>query len=457
MSRFSFALFSVIFASSVYGQAGVSSSSVGISRAGIAQTNSAGRYRLPMPDYFRVAEFVNYHRHDLPLPKGDKVLKVSLSKMQSTKNKSIFQIGLTTPRSLDIEKSQPMNLVLVIDRSGSMSGDRISKVKTALRKFAERIRPSDRIAIVSFGNDTTVHLAHCEGSDQETIFQTIDAIRINGGTNLHGGLMRGFEVAKKHYDSERTNRVVFLTDGNANQGITDSEAILKDCQPYFEAGITLTTIGLGRDFNHDLLRLLSDQGKGHLHFVEDTKDIIKTFVTEVDSLLYPAARDIVIEFNSLKCRPRFFGHSSVSKNGKQQIELENMNCGATQVVLFEVDGEDVDPGKVVVKYRNAQSHRSEQLTKQFRKVDWTPCDSAKNQSIQRNYAIAVVAESLRKAAQLSNQGDGNCRAAERSLQNGIELASSIASCRSDKPIADMVKIATDYRKEILECIARNND
>lgn len=436
-----------------FGQAGVSSSSVGLSRAGISRTTPEGRFRMPPPNYFRVEEFINYHRHDLPTPQKGQRVHLDLKQMVVGKHRSVIQVGITTPRALAPGKIRPLNVVLVIDQSGSMSGDRIAKVKQSILAFVERFRSTDKVSIVGFSTKARVLLEACEKSDQQRIEKAIQQIVADGSTNLHGGLMLGYQLARKHYDAERTNRVIFLTDGNANVGVVDPAEIARQSKAYNVEGISLSTIGLGQNFNHALLRNLADAGKGLLHFVKDSKDIQKIFVTEIDSLLAPAARKITLQVK-FKGNPKVkvFGYSPTCEQNKFVFELDDLNHGATQVVLFEVDCAGLPKAVAKIEYIDAITGKQESL--KVKSSSNVLVSSESPVSIRRNYAIGLVAESLKKSATDSNQG--NCRKAERALHAGLEAACKQVPHR-DPDLERVLEIAKNYRAKILDCIERFGD
>ena len=110
------------------GQAGVSSGSYGAARAGFSRVDNFGNYRMPEPSFFRVEEFVNYHRHNLPLPSKGKKVRLDVQDLKLENGKVVYQFGITTPRALTDQKLPPLNLVLVIDESGSMGGEKLSLI-----------------------------------------------------------------------------------------------------------------------------------------------------------------------------------------------------------------------------------------------------------------------------------------------------------------------------------------
>lgn len=436
------------------GQAGVSSTAMGVGRAGLSRMNNHGGFMMPPPEMFRVEEFINYHRHRLPLPEDGARARLSVQHMNLPNGKSVYQFGITTPRALDPETMPPLNVVLVIDRSGSMSGDRLANVKKAIRAFIERFRESDKVTIVGFSNDARVHLEACEKTRYEEIAKALDSIHAGGGTNLHAGLMLGYSEALKHFDAERTNRVIFLTDGNANLGVTESEEISQQSKKCNQRGVSLTTIGLGVDFNHGLLRQLADAGRGVMHYVSDDRDIEKTFVSEIDSLLAPAARKVKLKISfGESTTVKIYGYSPVRKGSSYVLELDDLNHGATQVVIARLPNEQMSPDVgATLSYVDALT--GEEI-KMSCVVEEPVGPDPHHESIVRNYSIALVANALNRAAVASEQG--NCPLAAKRLKNGIDRALKCVDDDPDKDVQRVLKIAKDYHREVLDCIARNRD
>ncbi len=435
----------------VVGQGGVSSASYSLARAA-ANTDINGMYLMPSPELFRVEELINYHRHDLPLPKAGQRVHLDLQQMRTEQGKTVFQIGVTTPRAMDPSKRVPLNVVLVIDRSGSMGGDRISKVRDALRLFAEQFRECDRLSIVGFGNDAKVDLAAGQKNSVEKIAKVVDSLEADyGGTNLYAGLMLGYKTALQHYDPQRTNRVIFLTDGNANVGVTESEEIAEQSTRCNAKGISLMTIGLGVDFNYGLLRQISDAGLGPMHYVADAEDIQKIFVEEVDSLLAPAASQVILalDFGKPSGEVEFFGYQPKRQGRQFVVQLDDLNHGATQVVIARLTGPvRLAEVGVTLNYVDALTHQE---------VGLKECSSTQSESngvatsISRNYAIALVAKSLRRASQLSQEK--KYQASADRLAKGIQQARQLLA--DDQHVNRMVKIADQYRQSIQNSIDAN--
>ena len=184
-----FCMAAILFCSNYsFGQSGVSSGSFGVARAKFSTIGANGQYVLPASDLFRVEEFINYHRHDLPLPKDGKRVLLDVQDLELANGKVVFQFGLTTPRAIDPDKMPPMNIVLVVDESGSMSGEKISNLKSALTSFVERFRKTDKLTIVGFEHEARVILESVEKTKYKKIAAAINDIHAGGSTNLHAGL-----------------------------------------------------------------------------------------------------------------------------------------------------------------------------------------------------------------------------------------------------------------------------
>jgi Mg-chelatase subunit ChlD len=285
---------------SVVAQQGASSASVSRGRAittsNLLSSNSAntGYYgsgaTFTPPDEVAVEEFVNYHKHRLPLPKVGQGVAMDTrwgnDEVSEFQREAVLQIGFTTAEVNERTDLQPLNLVFVIDHSGSMgAADKMSRVKASLQLMLGKLRADDIVSIVIFDDTAEVLFPAARIANGDELRRAIDSIRPDGSTNIHAGLMLGYKEATKNFRKDATNRVILLTDGIANQGVTDPKQIAAESSEFNGQGIDLSTIGVGLDLNNDLLRTLAVTGHGLYHFVSDEKDIEKVFVTEVQSLI----------------------------------------------------------------------------------------------------------------------------------------------------------------------------
>lgn len=414
-------------------QSGVSSMSVGMMRSGI----------LPSPAEIKVEEFINYHRHVLPVP-TNQPLGLDVKQM-SYKDKHYLQIGFAAPRKVNFDKAPPLNLVLVVDCSGSMSGgNRMDRVRRGLSMLMERIRPSDLVSIVTFSDTAEVRLSACRKTDLSRIQAAINSLEPTNSTNLHAGLVLGYRIAKEHFESERSNRVILLTDGIANVGEIDPEQIAKASKAYNKQGIDLSTIGVGQDFNHKLLRELATAGKGAVHFVDDSSDLTKVFLDEFDSLLSPSARNLKLTIAGLRKqnKPVVFGYQPTKTVEGLQLKLENMSAGATQVVLLEFE-ESIDcPLKIEVGFKDASNGKKQTLTKTVDVWNANTDKKADQGDFRKNLAIAILAQGLLDAVKRSHAGENVKPVSKKALKKSLRCAKALfPQHENDADFARVAKIA----------------
>jgi Ca-activated chloride channel homolog len=189
---------------------------------------------------------------------------------------------------------RPLDLVIIVDRSGSMVEDgRMTKVKSGLRLLVEQLGAEDHLALVSF--DSTSRIDVPLGATREQLRAAINALQPAGGTNIHDGLRMGLALAKEQLSiEERESRVILLSDGLATAGNTSSPAILGLADAFVEEGIGLSTIGVGRDFDTELMRGLAERGAGNFYFLEDAEAVNEVFTEEIALSMTPIATRLSI-------------------------------------------------------------------------------------------------------------------------------------------------------------------
>jgi Ca-activated chloride channel homolog len=204
-----------------------------------------------------------------------------------------LQIALTTPVDPGELPRLPLNLVVVVDRSGSMAEDaRMDKVKAGLHLLIDRLEPGDRLAIVQFDDQVDTLSTLAADPVPAELHAAVDAMFPRGATNIYGGLEAGFTVSANAWSSERQNRVILLSDGLATAGVTDPIAIIDLAKSYVVEGTSLSTIGVGLSFDASLMRGLAEEGAGNFYFLEDAVAVNEVFTQELETSLTPLALDV---------------------------------------------------------------------------------------------------------------------------------------------------------------------
>lgn len=188
-----------------------------------------------------------------------------------------------TPRA----KTVPTNLVVVLDRSGSMEGERIVEAKRALCDVVERLSPTDTFGLVTFDTEIDVVVPAGPVRDRVAIKAAINAVYARGGTDLGSGLVRGLKEALR-LEAIEGARVLLISDGHANNGVTDPETLGRLASSYLEKRVSTSTLGMGLGFDERILSVIAREGAGNEHFAENADTAVSLIAQECGDLMSQA-------------------------------------------------------------------------------------------------------------------------------------------------------------------------
>ena len=189
---------------------------------------------------------------------------------------------------------RPLNLSLVIDHSGSMAGDKLDYTQQAAQFLVQNLNSHDILSIVLYNNRVDTLLAPGPVQYKDAISQRIEGIRAGGTTNLSGGWLEAIKHVAANLKDDYLNRVMLLTDGLANRGIIEPERLIALGKQKYETGISTTTMGLGDDFNEDLLMSIANASGGAFYFIESPEVTPSIFNEELRGLLKVVGQNLVI-------------------------------------------------------------------------------------------------------------------------------------------------------------------
>jgi Ca-activated chloride channel family protein len=231
----------------------------------------------------------------------------------------------------------PLHLGLVIDRSGSMTGRKLGVTKECARYLVRRLHADDELSLVAYDHAVDL-LAPLARVDHAKLDAAIERIYPRGSTNLSGGWLKGTEQLQGA-NGDGARKVLLLTDGLANQGVTEPATLVGMARSMAEQGIGTTTIGFGQDFDEDLLTAMADAGRGNAHYAETPDEAPGIFAQEFEGLA-----SIVVQNVSVEIRPtqevRRLGvlndYPQVAVPGGVQIQLGDAYAEERRGVVFEL-------------------------------------------------------------------------------------------------------------------------
>jgi Ca-activated chloride channel family protein len=331
-------------------------------------------------------------------------------------NRSIVKIGLDCVRLPSRESRPPVNLALVIDRSGSMSGDKIARAREAALELVGRLGPDDIVSLVAYENSVEVLVPAQRLRDAHGLEAAIRGLEAGGGTALHGGVVRGAAEVRRHLGEGRhVPRVILLSDGQANVGPSSPDELGRLGASLVKEGISVTTIGLGLGFNEDLMTRLAERSDGNTYFVENSDELPRIFAAELGDVLNVVARRVVIEITFPEgVRPlHFVGRDGTINGQKAELSLNQLYGGQQKYALVEVEivpsavGVEREIAQAKVRYEDAANQRtataSARRSVKFSRESRVIVASA-NHQVQADYASNAMAVAKDKAVELADAG-----------------------------------------------------
>lgn len=251
----------------------------------------------PSPNSVRVEEFVNFFDYNYEGPK-EAPFKLHVDGAVSPFNKEhhILRVGIQGKRMKPAERKS-MHLTFLIDTSCSMTGgDRIGLVKASLNILVGEMRDGDTVAIATYAGGTRKVLEPTDASKQSVIRSAINSLGTGGGTAMSSGMILAYEMASKSFVKGHENRVIVLSDGDANIGRTSFTEILATIEKYVKQGITMTTVGFGTgNYRDNRMEQLANKGNGNYYYVDNEDQARRVFRDKFISTMLTIAKDVKIQ------------------------------------------------------------------------------------------------------------------------------------------------------------------
>ncbi len=183
----------------------------------------------------------------------------------------------------DSNRNEPVDLMVILDRSGSMQGEKIDSARQAIIDLVSQLSPEDRLALISYSTDVTLHagLLPATPQNRERLIRTVAEIQASGGTNIEAGLQQGLDILNTREARRGRTRLILISDGLANHGITDPHDLGIMATRAVTQEAAISTVGVGLDFNERLMTTIADQGAGSYTFLETADGFATAFAREL--------------------------------------------------------------------------------------------------------------------------------------------------------------------------------
>ncbi|MEL6570782.1 MAG: VWA domain-containing protein [Pseudomonadota bacterium] len=332
----------------VTSEAPVSTFSIDVDTASYAVVRSSiMRGALPPADAVRVEELVNYFPYAYPAPEaGGAPFRPTVSVMDTPWNADTQLVHIAIQGELPaVEDRPPLNLVFLIDTSGSMADPtKLPLLKQSFLLMLDQLRPEDEVAIVEYAGSAGEVLAPTKAEDRTKIRAALESLGAGGSTNGQGGLEQAYAVAESMTADGEVSRVLLATDGDFNVGLSHPSALEDFIAEKRETGTFLSVLGFGRGNLQDAtMQALAQNGNGTAAYIDTLSEAQKVLVDQLTGALFPIASDVKIqvEFDPQQIAEyRLIGYETRALNredfNNDKVDAGDLGAGHTVTALYEV-------------------------------------------------------------------------------------------------------------------------
>lgn len=255
------------------------------------------------------------------------------------KQKTYLKVSITGGEAPNQEERAAINVAIVLDRSSSMSGEKIARARDAAKLAIARLQKNDTVSVISYDSVVEVLVPATKLTDKQFVYDAIDKIKSRGSTALFAGVSKGAEELRKFKNEEAINRVILLSDGQANVGPKSPLELGELATSLAKEGISVTTIGLGSGYNEDLMNKLALNSDGNHSFVETPGELAQVFDQELGELLSVVAQNITFQVELAEgVRPvRSLGRESNIVGQTVSVTFNQLYAEQNKFLLLEVE------------------------------------------------------------------------------------------------------------------------
>ncbi len=308
--------------------------------------NSLTNGQLPPNDAVRVEEMINYFPYDYAVPTGNDAFQptVTLTPTPWNADTQLLQIGIQGALP-DLADRPPLNLVFLIDTSGSMEQpNKLPLLKQSFRLMLGQLRPEDQIAIVTYAGSAGEVLAPTAASERSKILNALDNLGAGGSTAGQAGLQQAYATAAAMSEEGDVNRIILATDGDFNVGLNDPDALKDYIADKRDSGTYLSVLGFGRgNLDDATMQALAQNGNGQAAYIDTLSEAQKVLVDQLGGALFPIADDVKIqvEFNPATVSEyRLIGYETRALKredfNNDKVDAGDIGAGHQVTAIYEV-------------------------------------------------------------------------------------------------------------------------
>jgi len=383
----------------------------------------------------------------------DLTLKITTEYEQATlaDQEMYTMLTLTAPEYESEERGNraPIDIVCVIDKSGSMSGEKIELMKKTLLFMVEQLKAIDNISLVLFDSDieTPLQLTKMTEDGKKTAKNIIEGIRPGSCTNLSGGLLQGLDVVQKRTKPSDVASVLVFTDGLANEGITQSTEIVSAVQKKMQQigrAVSVFTFGFGADHDANMLRAISESGNGLYYFLETVDAIPETFSDCLGGLLSVLGQNIKVQIETMQNGVEIgtilssYKKNEIDPKNKVELTVGDIYSEESKNIIFTVKLPQVRSAmdiqqlfKITVNYFNVI--KTENLTLEqvatVARVETMPKDVQPNPVLDKQRNRVECANALERGRNQAN--NKNLNEARKELEETIQRIQKSETAQDD--------------------------
>ncbi len=312
------------------------------------------------------------------------------------------------PGMSDMGSRTPLNLCLVIDRSGSMEGPPLEYAKQACSHVVDMLSPNDVLSIVTFEETVDVLMPPQRVTNKQPIKDGISRLQAGNTTDLYGGMALGLQQVLQHGETGRATRIIVLSDGDPTTGIKEFGALVQHAGEIKNRGITCTFLGFGPEYNEELLAAMAKKAGGNYYYIPRPELIPEVFRTELEKLMTVVARNLKLDVKlarwvSLRAAT---GHSVPPGEREFSLALADVEKGSTLEQVFDFEFQNHPLGY----YRVASA-----------RLDYDDSLTGKQEKIDIDFVVEFTADAARYSAPVNPRvaQAAQIAAASRSVEKTI--------------------------------------